>query len=111
MEAGENVGGRLQSSFHSGALGIPVRPFNEVSWWLWHAPCFLSYWSLVSMDSFSLVDFAERMKTNYRNYYNYNHDNHINKTDRQRRTTGIRGDADCTEKIPEDLQPGREIVE
>mmetsp|Transcript_116084 Transcript_116084/g.237417 ORF Transcript_116084/g.237417 Transcript_116084/m.237417 type:complete len:691 (-) Transcript_116084:362-2434(-) len=30
MEAGENVGGRLQSSFHSGALGIPVRPFNEI---------------------------------------------------------------------------------
>jgi hypothetical protein len=30
MEAGQSVGGRLMSSFHSGALGLPVRPFNEV---------------------------------------------------------------------------------
>jgi len=30
-EGGQNVGGRLMSAFHAGALGIPVRPFNKVN--------------------------------------------------------------------------------
>jgi len=31
FEAGQNVGGRLMSAFHAGALGIPVRPFNPAN--------------------------------------------------------------------------------
>jgi len=31
MEAGPNVGGRLMSSFHTGALGMPARPFDTVN--------------------------------------------------------------------------------
>jgi len=30
-EAGQNTGGRLMSSFHSGALGTPVRPITQVN--------------------------------------------------------------------------------
>ena len=30
FEAGMSVGGRLMSAFHSGALGLPVRPLNKV---------------------------------------------------------------------------------
>ena len=34
FEAGENVGGRLMSGYHSGALGLPVRPLDKVSHFL-----------------------------------------------------------------------------